>query len=153
MQKQLIASLAPLVCLTVTASAARLFNHAQERATTPEEMPGIVYQQATPTAHREIEATLREIREDYRAGGLTALKEHTPPPSWNRWQASVDGKHLQRRMDMLASWETIQVLFPKVRPSGHVEVLVTGEGRVLKAWLCHMPDGWKLLGLVMPPTP
>jgi hypothetical protein len=153
MQKSMIVTLVPLVCLTVTASAARLFNSARHDVATPGQAVVTTHRVTDKATCQEIEETLNQIAQGYRNEGFDSLESQTTPDVWKHWQVDVAGQYVRQRMDTLVGWPAFTVQVPQTRRSGNTEVmLLCGEER-LKAWMVCKEGGWKLIGLVAPPTP
>lgn len=154
MHKPSIIAVLPACCLALTASAAHIFNSSR---TLPEVVvPGEPVAVNRPVEDQQvrgdIKGALHQILQSYREKGFSALENQTTQERWHHWQVTTTGAEVKHRMEMLASWPDFSLQKPQVRPSGHVDVIVTSGGEMFKVWMTRKEGGWKLMGIVAPPV-
>ncbi|MGC4047453.1 MAG: hypothetical protein QM758_26965 [Armatimonas sp.] len=149
MRRAGLSALLPIACLLLVALLIRAWNIRHDQAMVPTPAAPV----ASTGKNRDTLALRRELKEvilRYRTLRGAEQQKATYTPAWTRWETTLDGEVVGRRLTHLRAWPDFTVQAVEQRDSGFVTVLINCDNEYLRAWLTPSPDGWKVAGLVKP---
>lgn len=152
MRRAGLVSLLPLPCLLVVALLAQAWNHRSHPVpTSTTSTPAVVVGSTADDKYTvELRQELKALLLRYRDLPRAEREQATYPAAWKRWQNSMDGNLVARRLARMRSWPDFLVRSVEQRNSGFVTVLIHCDDDYMRVWLLNTPDGWKVAGLVKP---
>lgn len=150
MQKNLAASLMPLVLLFGTALFLRIENSAEPLSTGRDDQEIARIMDAMTQEDPALKPELKKALLRYRTLDSEARKSVTLKRAWDSWQDPIVGQTIAARLKTLRQWKDFSLETPERRTSGQVTVILIHRNERLKAWFIPEAGEWKLSGLVVP---